>query len=67
MGIVLSYPVASKCQFFLPSDSWWVVGVRGIMSFAMQTRVKMNGCPFGSKMAIIIPTWCRQIKPPKPF
>lgn len=49
------------------SVSWWVVGVRRIMSFARQSRVKMNGCPFGSKMAIIIPTWCRQIKPPKPF
>lgn len=37
------------------------------MSFAKQTRVKMNGCPFGSKMAIIIPTWCRQIKPQSLF
>lgn len=76
--IVLSYPAPSKCHFFLSFFSSCCLssgGSRvferelsgGIMSFARRSRVKMNGCPFGSKMAIIIPTCCRQIKPPKPF
>lgn len=39
----------------LSSGGLWVLW--GIM------RVKMNGCPFGFKMVIIIPTWCHQINP----
>lgn len=67
-----SHPALSKCPPPPPTPPslpmwWWVVGVGRIMSFAKQTRVKMNGCPFGSKMAIIIPTWCRQIKPQSLF